>query len=634
MSLLSRFNLVHVLWMLAALAGVGALAPSASLLVQQSTRIEQADRRLEGIEPMRRIADLARATQLARAAAADVLAGGRSTRDALAERMQATLTALAEARRAVQQGPAELSRTLADFESRWQALAPRVLDAAISAAESRHEMTALVSSLLESTDLAMDHYRLSLESDPTRYQLAQAAFVHLPWLAEHLARLELGLKARARGDSDPDGRLDPIRAHASASFHSAVAHQSLRKVLRHSDPEVAAALRSALEPTFTGLSQLLEKIGPDIAGAAVSAHESGAAQGADDVSALARAGADALADALRGEAARAAVPRLTTLGLLLAFLVVLGYVAWSLQRSVAEPLRSAMAGAAALAQGDLSRKVVPSGGHELRALLREIENTREVLAGVVTRVRERADAVAASSRELSGASTDISDRIEYSAAALDRTTAAIDLMLVSVSQNAESVADVRSQAGDAAKIARRTGDVVTGLEATMTGISTSSDKIGDIIAVIDGIAFQTNILALNAAVEAARAGEAGRGFAVVAAEVRALAQRSAGAAKEIKLLITDSVEQVKSGTEQMELARDTVAELVGIITDVSNRVDEISKASNEQRTGLAEINLAFSSIDDSTQQNAANAQQTARSAEALQTGADELVETVSGFELA
>jgi methyl-accepting chemotaxis protein len=317
-------------------------------------------------------------------------------------------------------------------------------------------------------------------------------------------------------------------------------------------------------------------------------------------------------------------------------LVLAGVLGLALTRSVfrqlgAEPSEAAAA-VNAVAQGDLTIQI-PLRRGDSSSLFAALARMRDSLVQVVTEVRGNSENVATASAQIAQGNQDLSGRTEQQASALEQTAATMEELGTTVRSNSDSAKQANQLAQGASEVATRGGDVVGRVVTTMQGINDSSRKIGDIISVIDGIAFQTNILALNAAVEAARAGEQGRGFAVVASEVRSLAQRSAEAAKEIKTLIGRSVEQVEQGTALVDQAGKTMGEIVSSIRRVSDIVAEISSASVEQSSGVQQVGEAVSQMDQATQQNAALVEESAAAAESLRSQAQQLVQAVAVFKL-
>ncbi|MGK5022639.1 methyl-accepting chemotaxis protein [Janthinobacterium lividum] len=317
---------------------------------------------------------------------------------------------------------------------------------------------------------------------------------------------------------------------------------------------------------------------------------------------------------------------------LLAVLMGIGF-AWWITRSITGPIRDAVKVAETVAAGDLSSTITVQGRDETGQLMQALKSMNDSLVGIVSQVRSGTDTIATASAEIAAGNQDLSSRTEQQASSLEETASSMEELTSTVKQNADNARQANKLAGDAAGIASRGGAVVAEVVSTMGEINTSSKKIVDIISVIDGIAFQTNILALNAAVEAARAGEQGRGFAVVATEVRNLAQRSAAAAKEIKGLIDDSVQKVDVGTDLVDKAGKTMEEIVQSIGFVTSIMSEISNASEEQSAGIEQVNQAISEMDQVTQQNAALVEEASAAAEAMQDQASELAQVVSVFRL-
>ena len=328
--------------------------------------------------------------------------------------------------------------------------------------------------------------------------------------------------------------------------------------------------------------------------------------------------------------------RNTLIGLGVAALLLAAALGWLITRSLVRELggepRTAAAVARAVAGGDFTQPIAVKDG-DTTSLMAQLAAMKDGLAQVVSQVRRGSESVAMASSEIAQGNQDLSARTESQASALEETAASMEQLGATVRQNAESASQANALARSASDVAVRGGEVVGQVVETMKGINESSQRIADIIGVIDGIAFQTNILALNAAVEAARAGEQGRGFAVVASEVRSLAGRSAEAAKEIKQLISASVERVEQGSAMADQAGETMTEVVQSIRRVTDLMGEINAASSEQASGVAQVGEAVTQMDQATQQNAALVEEMAAAAGSLSSQAQELVQAVAVFKL-
>lgn len=305
--------------------------------------------------------------------------------------------------------------------------------------------------------------------------------------------------------------------------------------------------------------------------------------------------------------------------------------AWLLTRSITRPIKQAVELSQKVANGDLTTEIKIKSRDEIGQLLMSLQSMNSNLRNIVSNVRAGTTTIAKASRAIAVGNMDLSSRTESQASALEETASTMEELISTVRNNADNAREASALASSASRIAIEGGGVVDLMVQTMGDINASSKKIVDIISVIDSIAFQTNILALNAAVEAARAGEQGRGFAVVAAEVRSLAQRSAAAAKEIKSLIDDSVRRVSNGSLQVERAGTTMANIVTSVKRVTSIVHEISEASQEQATGIEQVNDTVTQLDNVTQQNSALVVKAASAAEAMQLQADNLTRLVSVF---
>ncbi len=310
------------------------------------------------------------------------------------------------------------------------------------------------------------------------------------------------------------------------------------------------------------------------------------------------------------------------------------YSWYSLRRAIARPLESALAHFDLIAVGDLTRRVEVISRDEMGQLMTGLAKMQESLIHTVRSVRKGSEAIASAARQVAGGNLDLSSRTEEQAASLEETAASMEELTGTVKQNAENARQAATLSVTASGTADRGSEVVRRVVDTMARIDESSGKINDIISIIEGIAFQTNILALNAAVEAARAGDQGRGFAVVASEVRSLAQRSASAAKEIRQLIEQSVARVEVGTTLVGEAGDTMTEILGSVRRVSDIMEEIAASTIEQSSGIDQVSLAVTQMDEVTQQNAALVEEASAAAQSLEDQARVLRETVAVFKLA
>ncbi len=325
--------------------------------------------------------------------------------------------------------------------------------------------------------------------------------------------------------------------------------------------------------------------------------------------------------------------RTLMLSLLVAMTALGAWLGWLITRSITRPIGEAVTLAQKVADGDLTGRIDTTATDETGQLLTALKTMNQNLARIVQTVRVGSDSIATGSTQIAMGNADLSQRTEEQASALEETAASMEQLGSTVSQNADNARQANQLAQTASEVAGRGGEVVGQVVTTMQDIQASSQKIADIIGVIDGIAFQTNILALNAAVEAARAGEQGRGFAVVAGEVRNLAQRSAEAAKEIKGLIGASVDKVQTGTQLVAQAGSTMQDVVSSVRRVTDIMGEISSASAEQSASVAQVGGAVTQMDQVTQQNAALVEESAAAADSLKKQAEQLVQAVAVFKL-
>jgi len=337
------------------------------------------------------------------------------------------------------------------------------------------------------------------------------------------------------------------------------------------------------------------------------------------------------AESLAASNARYEASRLFSIAAVIGGLLLAFFSWWSLRRAIGEPMQRALGHFDAIANGDLTQPVHVHSKNEMGQLLQGLSRMQESLSRTVRAVRGGSDAIATATREIASGNLDLSARTEQQAASLEETASSMEELTGTVKHNADNARQATTLAVNASTIAADGNAVVGRVVQTMEEIRESSARITDIVSIIDGIAFQTNILALNAAVEAARAGEQGRGFAVVATEVRALAQRSSSAAKEIKELIMHSVERVQAGSELVGQAGDTMSDVIQAVQRVTDIMSEISAASNEQSAGIDQVSRAVTQMDEATQQNAALVEQASAAAKSLEQQAQALMEEVAIF---
>jgi methyl-accepting chemotaxis protein len=323
----------------------------------------------------------------------------------------------------------------------------------------------------------------------------------------------------------------------------------------------------------------------------------------------------------------------TVYGVICVMLVLAGLVAWATTRSISGPLRDSVAVARRVASGDLTSRIEAEGLDEAAELLTALREMNDGLGRMVTQIRSGAESIAVGAGEVAAGNQSLSSRTEEHASSLEETASTLEEFTATVKQNAERAGQASKLAASASITAEKGGEVVSKVVVTMQDVSSSSKRISDIIGVIDGISFQTNILALNAAVEAARAGEQGRGFAVVAAEVRSLAQRSAASAKEIRGLIENSVGRIEAGAKLVEQAGRTMSELVTSVRKVAEIVTEIAAASNEQSSGIEQINKAITQMDTVVQMNASLVEEATAAATSMAHQATALAHSVAQFQV-
>lgn len=537
------------------------------------------------------------------------------------------------------------SREAFDVSTQWESLVMhwrslRERNARLSPEDSFRQHAELIDEALALFNTVADESRLFRQPDGGSLRLADVLVERLPLLTERVGQARgygAGLLVRDAESLTTVERANLLGLVASARDLSEDTNGNLARLLRN-DPTTEAAVMAALEglkPAGTFLAMAQERVaqGQGVRPSASAYFDAGTAS----VKGIFQAHEVLLPELEHRVAAQAAAIWRTVALMLAAVAVsvaVCALMAWWVYRRLRWALNAAVGAAESIAQGRLDTAVPQGGRDEFGTLLRTLLTMTESLRTMVAQVRTAAREIDVAVTEVATGNTDLSQRTEQQAANLQQTSSSMEALTGTVANNAENARQANQLALGASDVARRGGEVVDQVVATMGQISESSRKIGDIIGVIDGIAFQTNILALNAAVEAARAGEQGRGFSVVAAEVRSLAQRSAQAAQQIKALITDSVQRVESGSRLVQDAGATMQEIVTSVQRVTDIIGEISSATSEQSAGIAQVNTSVNELDRMTQQNAALVEQGAAASESLQEQAHRLIASIDHFLLA
>ena len=613
------------------------LLPTVLLVRATLADVDTAVRERHGLAPARELLKLVQLTQQHRGLSASML-GGTESAAAPRQAKQAEVEAsLGRAKEALGQlGDRTLDQRLDRIRADWSTLAAGVSGKSLRGADSNRLHVELIERELGLIDDVADSSGLARDTDIRTHYLQKAVLVQLPQLTEALGQMRArGALVLARGEVAPEERARIEGLSDRVRKYYGEARKSLELAAGGNLPaSVEKARDAALAAAEEGFKLADENIVRAEALRMSSAEwVARMTRIIDTQFELVAVSFDVLQDSLDAQIARLRRGLAMLCAALAVLLVVGSWVMVMVTRSTTRSIGEAVRLAEAVAEGDLTTRVEPRGRDEVARLLHALAAMTARLGTVVGTVRLNAESVASASVQIAQGNTDLSQRTESQASALEQTAASMEELGSTVRQNADNARQADQLARDAAGVATQGGLVVQQVVDTMRGIQGSSERIGDIIGVIDGIAFQTNILALNAAVEAARAGEQGRGFAVVAGEVRSLAQRSASAAKEIKELITASVAQVAKGTALVDQAGSTMGEIVDSIRKVSGIVGEISSATVEQSEGVAQVGEAVSQMDNATQQNAALVEESAAAASSLKSQAQQLVDTVAMFRL-
>jgi methyl-accepting chemotaxis protein len=626
--------------LVAALALGMSLLPATMAVRERWQALETAQQEVTGVAPAGALLKLLRVTQQHRGLSAAALAGNEAAAAKRQAVQQEVDQALAAAQAAVQalQDPT-LNQRSATLLEQWQALAQAVAGKTIEAPASFSRHGTLVSAQLDLLRDVAQATGMSLDAQAATHHAIGATLNDLPRLTEAMGQLRArGATALQKQAATPE---DKARFEALATMARLFDHNARHafEQLGRADARMAAALKPAREQAQALAEDSLALVQKALLSSEVLDHPPAAyferqTKAIDAQFALVDAAFAEVRRALDERAADSRRALLLLAGSMLALAALsLGLLA-AVTRSTIQGIDAALAVARTVAAGDLSARIDITRRDETGDLLAALKAMNDSLASLVGQVRDSSEQIATGAGQIASGNADLSQRTEEQASNLQQTAASMEQLNASVRHNADSARQAAGMAQGASGVARQGGQDMAAVVATMQEISESSRRIGDIIGVIDGIAFQTNILALNAAVEAARAGEHGRGFAVVAGEVRSLAQRSAQAAREIKSLIASSTERVETGMRQVSGAGQTMEQIVAQVQRVDALIGEIGDSTQQQATGIGQVGDAVDQLDQVTQQNAALVEESAAAADSLHQQATRLVAAVGRFRLA
>ena len=640
-TLLSKMSLPAKFILLGLFAAILFILPTSLLVIEYNQAVAVKQKEAEGIPVERKMLKLLNLLQRHRAEAAVAVASSNPVAPArLALRDEATqqmeeITAILQHR-----FPHSMATTnIRLLRERWDALQGKVETKNLTPDGNLSAHAKLIRHLLDTNQDLLDAYGLSLDGDLSSYQLINSAYFQLPELTETLGKIRAEGTALL-GSGNLNESVDKAKmgfyleagqnslALFNANFSKTMASSEALKTQLGAKTDAARQEADAALQMAEGLFISGDRVVP------VRDYISTFTHAINQFTLLGNLSSEALADLLQQQINAKRHAEWLLIGLLALLSVAATLIALLIVRTVTAPVKQAVDVAGEVAAGDLTTRLAVEGDNETATLLKALMRMSQQLSQLVSSIKLNANNIATSSDEIARGNGDLSSRTEQQAASLAETAASMEQLASIIQQNADNTRHAASMASSATEAALRGGQAMESVMSTMQEISSGADQIKEIIAVIDSIAFQTNILALNAAVEAARAGEHGKGFAVVASEVRSLAQRSATAAKEIKGLIEKSVACAGQGIAMANDAGSKVKESVEAIRQTSQMVSEISASSEEQSAGVSQINTAVNQMDQVTQQNAALVEQSAAAADSLAEQAIQLREMVAVFRTA
>jgi methyl-accepting chemotaxis protein len=640
MSLLGRLSLGQKFTLLGLIALLMVLVPTGLHLGKSFADVRTAEHEARGMPPLMALQKVIQVAQQHRGLSAGALSGNAAMKERRPGVKEGVDKAIAAVDAALADAGASggLMGAWGQRKQRWGELSQSVASGGLTAAQSTKAHTEFIATLFHLNTATLGEFGLTLDNHLATHELIRGAFISAPWLTEKLGVMRaMGSGFLTKGELPDLGRgtLMGLRDRSNELQHEFLDHVSTagraEPAFKQALGSQADALQNRVQATLGLAEQKL--IGATEINFPATDYFDDFTRTIDAVYQFNGAAMTTLNEALQ---TRVRVEQRNTyaiMGAQLVGLIVAIGLALLFVRSITGPMRDAVRVAKAVSQGNLTEPCPEHGTNEIGQLMHALQGMQRHLAHLVLAVRSDAENVATAASQIAQGNNDLSSRTEQAASALEETAAAMDQLNGHVKQNADHAREANDLAHNASQVAVKGGEVVGQVVHTMRDIDASSSKIADIIGVIDGIAFQTNILALNAAVEAARAGEAGRGFAVVASEVRSLAGRSAQAAKEIKGLIDASVSRVQQGTALVDQAGATMTEVVHAIQRVTEIMGDISQATASQSTSVAEVGQAVNLMDQSTQQNAALVEESAAAATSLSSQAQQLVQAVSVFKV-